>query len=134
MVSIGIYEFVSWAGWVVAFIISIGMVRIWLNSLEVKALASTLEQHADVLDDGLAANQRLLLAQVRINEDLIKERDEAWAMHRAGMLQSGNGQRMLAGEIRRLKLIIAEWAKSGRAPTEVKLPETIEKALEELNV
>jgi len=56
----------------------------------------------DKYKSGLQSNQRLLEAQAHANEDLVKQRAEAWALQQEQALMFGNGQTLLLRQYQRL--------------------------------
>lgn len=90
------------------------------------------EDAASQLRAGLAANEHLLIAQARIHEALVKERDELWTLHQASMAQLGNGQAMLAQQLSRLiREHNALRQANGQGP--LQLDPTLEQVMKEIN-
>ena len=54
------------------------------------------------VQDGLETNERLLIAQARINDDLVREKNELWGLHQSVVGQLGNAQSLLLDEYQTL--------------------------------
>ena len=54
------------------------------------------------LKGGLETNERLLIAQARVNDDLVREKNELWGLHQSVVGQLGNAQSLLLDEYQTL--------------------------------
>jgi len=60
------------------------------------------ERGLSALHNGLAKNERLLVAQARVHDHLVKEKDELWAQYQTTVSQLANGQSLLSQQVRHL--------------------------------
>jgi hypothetical protein len=90
------------------------------SRLEEQTRRRAAEAKFDELLAGLQANERLLVAQARIHDALVKERDEVWAQYQTTVSQLANGQSVLAQQVKKLLVSYNEYRKQ-RGDDEIKL-------------
>lgn len=105
------------------------------NSLEDRlrsdtALMNAAAERLEKYKAGLDTNQKLLFSQAMVNEDLNKEKGEAWAMQQHQAILYGNGQSVLLNRFQRLMGEYNRYrAEKGDPPAE--LPQDVKQIMDQ---